>query len=227
MIAAVLCGGKGTRLRDVIGQHQKCAVDVGGKPWIARILDVLDAAGVSKALLLTGYKGEEIVAAALAWKKEKRRLSPAGRDVSMAVDFLHSRPSGTSAAIYLAFAKTKERALLVVNGDTIIPGLDLQRLVEEWSLSPKQTVAIRARSAITTEVADAGIMFRVQLTDRLDLDVPLAFLDIGSPEGLAEARRRFVKREYCRPCDIRSMKAGGAIGLDGHLSTGCVAKGPP
>ena len=122
MTAAILCGGRGTRLRSVIGEHQKCAIVVGGRPWIHRVLDMLFISGAAeRVFLLTGYKSEEIEEAAGAWTRSPPRLT------AMEVSCLRSKPSGTEAALQLAFATTKEKRLLVLNGDTLVAGFRHQR----------------------------------------------------------------------------------------------------
>lgn len=203
MIAAVLCGGKGTRLRSVIGEHQKCAVDVGGKPWIHRVLDELHEARFTKVVLLTGFMADEIVAAMISWHKEQFVwASEAARKElrgapTMEVSSLHSKPSSPEAAIQLAFAMTKAKALLVMNGDTLVKGFDLRSFVDDYETlrlaGSRKSTAVRGCGVHSRDIVDSGIYFRVACATGAMSEFPsvIPFLDIGSPEGLAEARRRF------------------------------------
>lgn len=203
MIAAVLCGGKGTRLRPVIGAHQKCAVDVGGRPWIHRVLDLLAASGeVEKAVLLTGYKADEIGRAALSWMGPVAAHC-ADEDLhhhelvsGMLVSSLHSRPFGPDFALRLAFERSGASKLLVVNGDTmILGGFVLGSFVREFAVSDGTTI-LCAPALLDGVVANAGIVCQARPRQRArisSVQISLPYLDIGTPAGLAEARRRFAK----------------------------------
>lgn len=211
MIAAVLCGGKGTRLRDTIGDHQKCAVDVGGRPWIHRVLDFLAAGGIEHAILLTGYKAEEIEATVEAWKLDFKDDEPLD-EWSMSVECVRSKPSFPEAAIQLAFATTKAKALLVVNGDTLVEGFPLADFIAVCEISRRtgnlRGVAVRGPNWMESAdyagrygtffnppaVHDSGIYFRCIGGTKPAAEFPTTFpfLDIGTPHGLAEARRRFA-----------------------------------
>lgn len=56
----ILCGGKGTRLRDVSTLIPKPMVPVGDKPILHHILDIYKHYGITRAILCLGYKGEVI-----------------------------------------------------------------------------------------------------------------------------------------------------------------------
>lgn len=169
----------GTRLRSAIGEHQKCAVDVAGRPWIHRVLDFLAGGGIEHAVLLTGYKSHEMEKAARGWAGE------------VGISCLDSEPSGPAEAISLAFRSTKAKLLLVVNGDTLIEGFDLRGFLAAQEGTICRTV--RGPSVLSREVVESGIYvrFRGCGTPGSVVRTDLPFLDIGTPEGLAEARRRF------------------------------------
>lgn len=191
LIAAVLCGGLGTRLRSVIGERQKCAVDVGGRPWIHRVLDELAEAGIAHSILLTGYRKEEVEDAALSWywsAAQKSTVKP------MTVEYLYGEPSGHDDAVGRAFDSTTEKALLVVNGDTLLPGFDLAGFLA--SRAPiGANVTVRGPSVLSPKIVHSGFYLRFRGLEKAGeyWNTKLPFLDIGSPEGLAEARRRFAK----------------------------------
>lgn len=60
MQAIILAAGMGTRLRSV--SPSKPLTMVAGRPLIVRILDNLAAAGVTRPLVITGYRGDEVAA---------------------------------------------------------------------------------------------------------------------------------------------------------------------
>jgi len=58
--AIILAGGRGTRLASVVSDRPKPLADVGGRPFITRLLDQLAAANIRESILCTGHMGELI-----------------------------------------------------------------------------------------------------------------------------------------------------------------------
>jgi len=58
--AAVLCGGFGTRLMPLTADRPKPLIKVGGKPMLELVISRLRKSGITKAVMLTGYKAEMI-----------------------------------------------------------------------------------------------------------------------------------------------------------------------
>jgi NDP-sugar pyrophosphorylase family protein len=55
---AVLAGGLGTRPRAVVAHRPKVLAEIGGRPFLAYLLDQLSAAGLRSVVLCIGYLGE-------------------------------------------------------------------------------------------------------------------------------------------------------------------------
>ena len=60
MKVAILCGGRGTRLREVSETLPKPMVPIGSRPIIWHIMKIYASFGVNEFVLLLGYKGEVI-----------------------------------------------------------------------------------------------------------------------------------------------------------------------
>src|SRR5260370_12355054 len=60
MEAIVLAGGLGTRLRSRVADRPKPMAEIGGKPFLAWLLDYLAGQGITDVILSVGYRGAEI-----------------------------------------------------------------------------------------------------------------------------------------------------------------------
>jgi choline kinase len=61
--AIVLSAGQGSRLLPVTATIPKCLIEVGGQTLLERQLAALAAAGVKRALVITGYRHEQVAEA--------------------------------------------------------------------------------------------------------------------------------------------------------------------
>ena len=107
MQAIILAAGMGTRLRSV--SPSKPLTMVAGRPLIVRILDNLKAAGVTRPLVITGYRGDEVAAVVHQWGGET----------------LHNpewaQPNGVS--VLAAAPRLEGQALLVMADHLASPGV--------------------------------------------------------------------------------------------------------
>lgn len=117
--AMILAGGQGTRLKSVIGYQQKVISDIGGKPFLVKLLEQLNQCGIKKTVLCTGFKGGQVA-----------RII--GRTFKNMLLFYSREPKalGTAGALRYAFPKIESEKVLVMNGDSYFP-VDLCK-VWQW-----------------------------------------------------------------------------------------------
>lgn len=117
--AVILAGGQGTRLKSVTGELPKPMVDMGGTPFLYRLMQRLEGQGCSRIVLSLCYQADYIV--------ERVR---ADKPISIPVDFvIETTPLGTGGAIKLAANVIKADKFLVLNGDTF-SDIDYQALMD-------------------------------------------------------------------------------------------------
>src|SRR3954452_5934654 len=70
----ILCGGRGTRLRERTESVSKALVELGGRPILWHVIQIYAAQGFDRFLLATGYMGEAVAefAASERWPEGVR-----------------------------------------------------------------------------------------------------------------------------------------------------------
>jgi mannose-1-phosphate guanylyltransferase len=107
LVAVVLVGGEGTRLRPLTEDTPKPMLPLLGRPLLAYTLDALIAAGVQRAILSCGYLPVEIE----GYFGDSYR--------GLALEYrVEPEPLGTGGAIRFSAAGL-ERTFLALNGDTL------------------------------------------------------------------------------------------------------------
>jgi glucose-1-phosphate cytidylyltransferase len=97
----ILCGGRGTRLRERTESIPKALVEIGSRPILWHVISIYSHQGFSRFLLLTGYKGELIAewVGRTAWPEGARvecldtgLETPTGGRVKLAEERLEGAP---------------------------------------------------------------------------------------------------------------------------------------
>ncbi len=107
--AAILAGGLGTRLRPAINGRPKVLAEVGGRPFLTYLFDQLLEVQVKRAVLCTGYLGDQIEA----------RMGESYKSIHLEYS-QEARPLGTGGALRLAMPLLVGDVILVMNGDSYI-----------------------------------------------------------------------------------------------------------
>ncbi|MSS73601.1 MAG: CBS domain-containing protein [Candidatus Latescibacteria bacterium] len=107
MMAVVMAGGFGTRLRPLTENLPKPMLPVGGRPLMEHIIEGLREAGITQINVTTHYKSEVIT-----------DHFGDGRNFGVDIEYVtEDRPLGTAGA--LGLLKVPEQPFLVINGDIL------------------------------------------------------------------------------------------------------------
>ena len=115
MLAIILAGGKGERLRPLTDNLPKVLLPIHGKALLEHVIDVLKKAGVDEVVLSTSYLADQV------------RAHFSGRDLGVRLGYLEERkPRGTAGPLLMLkeAGQFPREDFFVVNGDNLF-SLDL------------------------------------------------------------------------------------------------------
>ncbi len=200
MTAAVLAGGLGTRLRSVVADRPKVLAPVAGRRFLAYLLDKLADAGFERAVICTGYLGEQVSEAfGERWRKLYLRYSQE-RD-----------PLGTAGALRLALGAIDSDQVLVLNGDSFCD-VDISALAEFHRTHQAQ---------VTIALADVPDVSRYGAVQLNVADAVRGFSEKGSVgPGLINAGVYLLDRQL-----IESIPSGSFVSIERDCLPSWVGKG--
>jgi NDP-sugar pyrophosphorylase family protein len=195
--AVILCGGLGTRIKHLLPEGQpKCLADINGLPFLQIYMELLLEAGFESFVFSLGYGAEKIADFLVThyfnhcqWNVEPQPLGTGGalREVMRTFDLSNE--------------------FFVMNADTVFGDLSFGWMLSQHGGVNSQIITSckyqrkfvgafvsdgRMRDVLEWEHRDKFNMGDLPLhAHSAVLEVGTPFLDIGTPEGLAEARERF------------------------------------
>ncbi len=140
MKVLILAGGKGTRLQALVVDRPKPMALVGGRPFLAFLLDRLNDAGLLDVTLSVGYKADVI----------RQYFGTHYRNIALRYEE-ETTPLGTGGAIGRALAGQGSTPWLVLNGDTFFE-LDYGQFIACWRKRP-------AHMAVAVTMVDDGARY--------------------------------------------------------------------
>ena len=143
--AIILCGGLGSRLRDVVSDRPKPMADFQGRPFLDILIRHLVSFGIENIILSTGYMSEVIENNLHAWN------SIANVCIAKEEELL-----GTGGAVKNAIGHTTAENFFIVNGDSYCKGdlisMEQQHFDNKANLTMLLTKVEDAREFGTVEV---------------------------------------------------------------------------
>ncbi len=200
LTAAILAGGLGTRLRPAVSDKPKVLADVGGRPFILRLLEQLAAAGIQNVVLCTGHLGEQVEAA----------LGTSFQSVALAYS-RETAPLGTAGALRQALPLLNSDPVLALNGDSFCE-CDIRALIDfHHTRAARNTICLRA-------VDDTSRYGRVALDSQ---DRILAFEEKGvSGRGWINAGIYLLARTT-----LEAIPVNTAVSIEREVFPALVANG--
>lgn len=181
MIGLVLCGGKGTRLSDVLPAGlPKCGVIIEGRPlW-------------EYATMATHQVTNAVYLAIGPFDLHTLRIPPSYENW-----LVEDEQKGSVAVINSLRHRVPGPALLVMNGDTVyfgklpqdIPNKGILQVIGLDLVKGEPTPACHIIGAHTKLKTEAKNIEDLPPTSVLDLSESLRFIDAGTPQGLRVALR--------------------------------------
>jgi D-glycero-alpha-D-manno-heptose 1-phosphate guanylyltransferase len=101
----------GTRLRSVVNDRSKVMAVIGGRPFLTYLFEQLLSVGISRVVLCTGYRGQQV----------HDCLGESYKSLPI-IYSEESTPLGTAGALRLALPTLQSDPVLVMNGDSYCAG---------------------------------------------------------------------------------------------------------
>ena len=197
----ILAGGRGTRLKDAVADRPKVLADVGGRPFLTRLLTQVSSAGVRSTVLCTGYMAEQ-VEEAMGTTYGPMRLCYSEENV----------PLDTGGALRASLSKLSSETVLIMNGDSYIDA-DLKAYTEWFHEKERKAAMILFRTPDASSYGTAGLENNGTISTFRE-KIP------GEGQGWINAGVYLMKKSV-----IESMPAGIPYSLERDLFPSLAGKG--
>ena len=211
--AVILCGGEGTRLKEIIGDRPKCMADINGVSFLTFLFNQLKQSNiVDKFILAVGNKKKEIVTyihdhlGKLLPDPTKELPIPT---TCFGIDLIFSEEKelqGTLIGLLSTLPHIDSEVVLVINGDTYCPNFDFKDFLSHHGnldISVAKFNKVDSgiwliKTSFLSNIVQANVMGwnREYLTILSDVKVgyyPMRnnFIDIGTPEGYEKMKEMY------------------------------------
>jgi NDP-sugar pyrophosphorylase family protein len=179
MIGLIYCAGLGTRLGEITKETPKCMLDIAGKPCLERIVEKFENEGLNRIIVNTHWlplKIMEYFGDRLLYTFEPELL-------------------GENATLARLEKWLRDEMVVVCNGDTL----------SDISLGIMGEICVNDEGSVRFMDGEKYAGYTVLHPDYfngnrkfIDLMTDAYWVDIGTPKGLAEARKHYGKIENQR-----------------------------
>tara|TARA_Y100000741_G_scaffold351803_1_gene323248 strand:+ start:701 stop:1393 length:693 start_codon:yes stop_codon:yes gene_type:complete len=139
MQIVILCGGKGSRLKEITKKIPKPMLLFNKKPFVERIINYLNNQGFNDFLLLCGYKSSQIIN---YFKKKKLKYN---------INFsIENKPLGTGGAIVNA-KKLLNKQFILLNGDSFLPE-KYKKIINKFKKTKKNLVILVYKNKSNSQI---------------------------------------------------------------------------
>jgi mannose-1-phosphate guanylyltransferase len=220
--AAVLCGGRGERLRPLTDYFQKTMIPIGAKrrPLLEYIIRLLVYHNVRDIVLLTGYKGEEI-------ERYFEDGSKFGARLTYSQDAEEMSGSANAVANALLTKKVGECDTLVVYYGDIISDLNVTELVRRHrTMKADATLVLDNRYTLPVGVAKVKKDWVASFEEKpsYEMSVTTGNMAVGArgleliTEMSREGKKRKKNNDLMTDFIPRLLKTKGRVGA--YYTTG-------
>lgn len=140
--AIILCGGMGTRLKEVVNDVPKPLAPIDGIPFLSILMKYLKIQGLKRIILATGYMHEKI--------ENLYGNLYEGMEILYSVE---QEPLGTGGAIAKALKEVNGENILVLNGDSVIK-FEFDRIKNHFFEIKKENHEIKFPSLLVLKPMD-------------------------------------------------------------------------
>lgn len=176
MVAVILAAGQGLRLLPMTAASPKCLIQIGGRTLLARMLDALAAAGIDRAIVVTGYLSDRVDAYLDA------------HEVPLSVTTVRNPDYATTnnaASLAVARPVIGDEAFLLFDGDVIFSESPLPALLaaaEPCTLAVDRGAPL-ADEEMKVQVDDTGLVAQLskQLDPRVCIGESIGVQKLGGP----------------------------------------------
>ena len=152
--AVVLAAGRGTRMRDLTNELPKPMIAVRGKPILQHIVEGLRGAGVTRILIIVGYRADVV-----------RQALGDGSALEVEIEYVvQEMQDGTGKVVELARDFVGGDPFVLAYGDIIADPSNYQRLVR---LEPDVEAIVSVKQ--NEDVSKGGAVFLNQQFELIDL----------------------------------------------------------
>lgn len=179
--AAILCGGRGERLKPLTDYYQKTMIPIGPKklPLLAYIIALVKHHGITKVALLTGYRSQDI-----------KRYFGDGSQHEVELTYSKDKESQTGSLNAVANALANGAIsdcseLLIYYGD-VLTDLEITDLLGEHRKSKADVTLVLDRGyslPVGVAAVKDGMVASFQEKPTMDLSVTTGMMVVG-PKGM-------------------------------------------